>query len=457
MRRTPFLPDQPIISSQGVFSPDTPTTHVLSNGVTVWLLQREDLPLISARFLFYGGSASDPREAYGLSTLTDEVMLHGAGGRDASAFAAFAEQQAIDIGIATSASSSVLYADMHASKLDSALDLLADAALRPELGAADMQRVRALMLGDIQQYLDDPGTVASWASSRLYYGAQHPYAHPEIGTKAGLKVASTARMRASWRARFTARRAHFIIVGAIDPVTLLPALEARFGELPLGTTPSAIPKPAGVPGGGGPRLVFVDKPGASQSILEATLPGWSAHDSQQLAGKLAVTALGGTFTSRLNSLMREEKGYTYGASALTSSGAWFGTVAASAAVQKDATAAALCDMLSVMRGQGGKFSEDELQKARAAHRTGILSSMESRARTAGVLVRLSRLRHRPDALAEELRAAQDCTTAQLDAAWSTRSALAGALVLVLGDLRAIRAEVEAALPGQWTVLDSLLR
>ena len=448
MRPTHSLPSQPIIAAPGVFSPDAPTAHVLSNGVTVWLLQRPGLPLVSVRILFFGGSASDPCSAHGLATLTDEVMLHGAGQRSAAAFASFAEQQAIDIGIATSASTSTLYADMHADKLSSALDLLADVIMRPRLGQEDMQRVRALHVGDIQQHLDDPSIIASWVSSLLYYGEGHPYAHPEIGTLTGLRAANTDRMRASWRARFTAQRAHFIIVGAIDPESLLPALEARFAGLPVGEPPSIIPKPADSPGG--PRLVFVDKPGASQSIINVTLPGWSAQDPQRIAGSLAVMALGGTFTSRLNSLMREEKGYTYGASAVAHGGSWFGTVTAAAAVQADATAEGLCDLLSVLRGQGGGFSADELQKVTATHQTSILSAMESRARIAGTLARLRRSRLPPGVLAEQLRTVQACTVAQLDAAWERQSTLSGSLVVVLGDLSAIRTKVEDALPGSWS-------
>ena len=102
----------------------------LSNGITVWLVQQDDLPLLSVRLILSGGASADPRGQEGLSYLTDQVVMRGAGDRDAAAFAAFAEQQAIDIGASTGGTTSVLYVDAHADKAAVALDLLADAALR---------------------------------------------------------------------------------------------------------------------------------------------------------------------------------------------------------------------------------------------------------------------------------------------------------------------------------------
>lgn len=442
---TDALDTPPPIAEPSPFRPPAPTTHVLSNGVVVWLVQRHDLPLVSLRLLFFGGSASDPADKPGLATLTDEVMVHGAGDRDAAAYAAFAEQQAIDLGILTSASSSVLYAEAHADKLPTALDLLADAALRPQLSQADLDRVRAIQLGDLQQDLDDPRAVAPWISARLYYGPGHPYAHPDIGTPEGLAAISVDDMRASWQERFTAARAHFIVVGAVDAETLTALLEERFGTLPAGTPPPVLPPPAGVQGG--PRLVLVDNPGATQSALRVVLPGWSAHDPALPAGDLAAMVIGGIFTSRLNRLMREEKGYTYGARATANPGAEFGTIVASSSVEKDATAEALTDMLATIVATD--FTDEELAKAQSANRTGLISTMGGRARIAGTLIRLCRQQLPTTALAERLAQEQAATTAQMAAAWGSRVDLSRALVLVVADLDAVRASIEAAVPGPW--------
>jgi len=448
------LATRPTVAAPAAFEPPVPAALALSNGVAVWLLEKPELPLVSVRIIFQGGSASDPAAHPGLATLTDEVMMHGAGERDAAAYAAFAEQQAVDVGILTGASSSVLYADSHADKLDTALDLLADAALRPRLTQDDLDRVRDLQLGDIRQDLDDPRAVAPWVTARLYYGEGHPYAHPDVGTPDGLAGLTPADLSASWSGRFSAARAHIVVVGAVEADTLIAALEARFAALPAGTAAPEIPPPAGI--SDGPRLVLVDNPGATQSALRVVMPGWSAHDPDLAAGDLATTVLGGTFTSRLNRLMREEKGYTYGARASANPGRSFGTVVASSSVEKDSTAEGLTDMLSTLEAAAESgFTDEELVKAQSANRTALISAVGGRARTAGALVRLVRQGHSTDRLITELAAEQAVTAGQLRGAWAPRADLSHALILVVGDLSEIRASVEQAVPGDWEVVDKM--
>ena len=444
---------RPKVPVQGAYTPPTPSSLSLSSGAEVWLMERPDLPLVSIRLSIDGGSASDPATHPGLTWLTDSMLIHGAGDRDAVTFAAFAEQQAIDLSVSTSGTASVVYLSTHTDRLEQGLDLLADAILRPALTAVDLERVRALQLGELIQALDEPWTIAPWVAARLYFGPGHPLAHPAIGTEQGLAGLTATDLRTSWSQRYVASRAHFVVVGAVQAETLLAALESRFGDWRAGSPPPAMPPPAGITSG--PRLVFVDNPDATQTALRVVMPGWTVDSDELAAGELATVAIGGTFTSRLNRLMREEKGYTYGAQARIQSSQSHGLVVASASVQASASAEGLTDMLSVLRGARDGFSTEERGKALGAVRTELIEAMGSRDATAASLAALHAQGLPADNLALQLTQASAVDPAMMQAAWRPRADLCGALVLVVGDLATIRTSVEAAVPGDWHVVDKL--
>lgn len=447
------LASRPEVPELGTYSPPSPRVLTLSTGTDVWLVERTELPLVSIRLIIEGGSSSDPAPHPGLAWLTDSLLTHGAGDRDAVEFAAFAEQQAIDLSVSTAGTTSVVYLSTHTDRLEDALDLLADAVLRPALTAADLERVRAQQIGEITQALDEPWTIAPWVAARLYFGADHPLAHPGMGTAQGLSGVTEADLQASWSQRYVTSRAHFVVVGAVDEVALTAALEARFGDWSAGSHPPALPDPVGVTTG--PRLVFVDNPDSAQTALRVIMPGWNADSDGVAAGELATVAIGGTFTSRLNRLMREEKGYTYGARAQLQSAQSYGLVVAASSVQADSSAEGLTDMLSVLQGARDGFTEEERSKAFGSVRTELIESMGSRDATAGSLAALHSQGLAADNLAVQLREASAVDIAMMQDAWLPRSDLSGALVLVVGDLAEIRASVEEAVPGDWTVVDKM--
>jgi predicted Zn-dependent peptidase len=274
-----------------------------------------------------------------------------------------------------------------------------------------------------------------------------------MGTVQGLSGVTEADLQASWSQRYVASRAQFVVVGAVDEVALIAALEDRFGDWSAGSPPPALPDPVGVTTG--PRLVFVDNPDSAQTALRVVMPGWNADSDGVAAGELATVAIGGTFTSRLNRLMREEKGYTYGARAQLQSARSYGLVVAASSVQADSSAEGLNDMLSVLQGARDGFTEKERSKAFGSVRTELIESMGSRDATAGSLAALHSQGLAADNLAIQLREASAVDIAMMQDAWLPRSDLSGALVLVVGDLAEIRASVEEAVPGDWTVVDKM--
>lgn len=441
----------PSVGAPPDWIPPAAETATLSNGADAWFVVQDDLPLVSVRLWVPGGTLAGPEKHPGLVALTDNLLMHGAGDRDGAAFAAHAEQLAIDLDVGTWERGTVVSLDCHADRLDEGLALMADVVLRPRFARADVNRERDLQVSEIERALDDPRTVASWVSYAEWYGEGHPSAIPGVGTIKGLKGVSEKTVRANWARRASPAGARFVVAGAVDPAGLASQLDTHFGswEGEAEEETFTLPPAAGV--SEGPRFVFVDAPGSSQSVLRVILPGHPTGAEAEVATRLGAIVLGGTFTSRLNRLLREEKGYTYGARSRHASGPDDGLLIASTNVRGDVTGAALKDLLSELERVAAGVDAAERTKAIGSARTDAVEGAGTRASLAGGLLAATADGLGPDALQQDLAAVLATDEAAIDSALQGIT-LSEALVVVVGDLSVVRQEVEAAVPGDWKVV-----
>jgi predicted Zn-dependent peptidase len=165
-----------------------------------------------------------------------------------------------------------------------------------------------------------------------------------------------------------------------------------------------------------PKLVFVERLGAPQSVVITVGRGVRADDPDAALLDLVNTALGGSFTSRLNQNLREERGWTYGAGSAFSETRGVGAFITRSSVFSKVTGQAIEQILlelAKMRDQG--LTEDELSKVRARDLTDMIQTHETVQGLVGRLASLSELGMPPDADATASRARQQATRAQLDA------------------------------------------
>ena len=439
------LDTRPAIGAPPVFRAPVAAVSSLSNGVPVWVVERSDLPLISVNVIVRGGSASDPAGRPGLAALADTMLTHGAADRDASAFAAATEQQAIRLEVNTESSYTELALSTQADRLDVALDLLADAILRPRFDAEEVARVKAQRDSELAEALDDPMQVAKRAALAALYGPGHPYAHAPTGTRAGVAAATPDEVRASWTARAGANQMMVTVVGAVSAATVRDALERRLGAMGNVAAAPAIPA---APKRDARGLVLVDNPGSSQSVLYVMMPGPGPGDAALHGARMGVIALGGSFTSRLNALLREKKGYTYGVGARLAPDRYNSTVFVRTAVRQDVTAPALKDLLRELDRLPKGITADELDKARGARCATLVDALESRAGAAGSIAGLWELGLPPENWENE-RLALDAMDPKVVKKALKAIDLDGAVVVVVGDASVVGEPLMKAVKGEW--------
>ncbi len=441
------LAERPEIPAPLSFTPPTAELLKLESGAELWVIHQPGLPLVAIDLVVHGGKAADG--IAGEARLCDKMMLRGAGERDATAFAEVLDQQAIDLSTATYDTASMISLATHTGRLSTGLELMADAVVHPTLEPEEFDKLLAQTKASLDENLARPPVVASWVASRLYLGEGHPLSNPAIGTKASLEEVGVEACTASLETRFRPDRATFVVAGDLSAEDAKVALDAAFADW-TGPAEEPLDLPSAEPS---PGFYLVDDPGSTQSSLRVVMPGWHAVHPERTSAQLGVIVLGGTFTSRLNRLLREEKGYTYGARANLSYGAGYGQVVASTSVRSDVTGAGLRDLLDQLQLVTEGIDTAELDKAKGARRTTLTSRVETRSSTAGTWAWYMADGQPSSQMAEDLAAIDAATLETVNAALAQLD-LSQAVVVVVGDISQIEAQLAEHVPeATWTTVE----
>jgi zinc protease len=332
------MTQQPPLPPQRDFVVPRAVALRLSNGIPLFVLERHDRPLVSVALALDAGAEHDPTTQPGLASLTANMLDEGAGTRSALEIAAEMEQLGAELGTVADRDAGYVLLDVLHKNLDPALAVVADVTLRPHLSEAEFRRVQNDRVTLLVERRDDPGYVARVVYDRVLYGEHHPYGRRVLGTEAAVKGLHVGDLRRFYQQHYTPRHAAFVVVGDVRPREIRDRLERLFGGWTAAAPASAPPRVVlDAPRGGWPRVTLVDRPGAEQSEIVAGRPG-APRNGADHAGLLVMnTILGGSFTSRLNTNLREVHGYTYGAHSRFEFRRGPGPFWAGAAVKTDAT------------------------------------------------------------------------------------------------------------------------
>jgi zinc protease len=343
--------------------PTRPARFVLSNGLEVVAVRREVAPLVAVNIMFRSGSDADGPDMAGLGSATADMLDEGAGARGPLQMAEDLEQLGADLWLGCGRDGSQLSLQAPRKGFADALSMAADVLLRPRLDADDWARVKHDRLTSLAQRRDQAESIATVASDRVLYGPEHPYGSSSEGFERTVARIGIDDLRAFHATHYRPNNAALVVAGDFDEDALPRVLEAALGGWQAGPVPPRVPTP---PLPRMPRLVLVDRPGAPQSVVRFVSPGTDRLSPDRPALSMLNAVLGGSFTSRLNFNLREQKGYTYGAGSSFSFLRRPGAFAARAAVFTEVTAAAVTEFLVELRAVRERpFTDEERTKARA--------------------------------------------------------------------------------------------
>src|SRR5258705_524850 len=235
------------------------------NGLRLILVPRHDIPLVAFDLLRGGGARLDPPGRAGTATLVADLLTHGAGARDAYAFAdavegaggffdAEAREEAIQV------RGQFLARDSHLM-----LQLLGDAVLRPHFAPEELESLRTRRIEGLKagKASAPQSLLPSYGRALLFAG--HPYGRPVGGSEQSLAQITRAQLSAYYAAQAGADRATLVIAGDFDPARISREVTALFGAWPRAAGKLApLPDPPRVHGR---RVLLEDAPGSAQTYL----------------------------------------------------------------------------------------------------------------------------------------------------------------------------------------------
>ncbi len=281
----------------------------LANGLTVLHHRNAALPLIAAELVVRSGASANPPGHPGLAGFTVTMLDEGSTGRNAMQIADDFAQLGASFHAASGAETSRLSLLSLRTNFASALEIVADLVRNPAFPEAEVERQRANRLGELTQYEEDAGAVAEIVAARALYGSQHPFGYVEVGTEAAIRATTRADLLAFWRQHYVPNNTALVLSGDLTEDEAKALAEATFGSWQprqVNRPPLPLPEPTKA------QVVLVHKDDASQSALQVTLLGAARSTPDFAALEVMNSVLGGLFTSRINTNLREEKGYSYG-------------------------------------------------------------------------------------------------------------------------------------------------
>jgi predicted Zn-dependent peptidase len=350
---------QPQAGEPKVWAFPAPERGTLDNGLTLLRCHRPGQQVVAVEVLLDAPLEAEPGGLDGVATIMARAFSEGTDKHSAEEFAAELERCGATLDAHADHPGVRLSLEVPASRLAKALGLLADALRAPAFADSEVERLVRNRLDEIPHELANPSRRAAKELSRELFPADSRMSRPRQGTEETVENIDSAAVRGFYEKHVRPATATAVVVGDLTGIDL----DALLGDT-LGSWTGSTGRPRPVPpvtADDTGRVVIVDRPGAVQTQLLIGRIGADRHARVWPAQVLGTYCLGGTLTSRLDRVLREEKGYTYGVrsfgqvlrSAPDGSGA--SMLAISGSVDTPNTGPALDDLWKVLRtlAEGG--------------------------------------------------------------------------------------------------------
>jgi zinc protease len=315
-------------------------------GVDLYAARVLRAPMVSLELILPRGGQSEPEDAHGLASLTADLLDEGSERRSGPDLAAWIERLGGSLSATADWDASYVACTLLSEHLGHALALLAEVALSPSFPHAEVDRLRKRRLAEIMRRRSSPASLAEEQFAAVLYG-NGPYGYPLIGEEAALL---RLERHAAERFYATALRrggATLIASGDLDPARVAATARELLAEWPA--EPAEPPAQVVPLLADGVTIHVVDRPQAAQTELRIGHPGPPRNHPDRVPLSVMNSLLGGKFTSRINLNLRERHGYTYGAHSSFANRLGPGPFLVSAAVNTDATGAAVRETFAELR------------------------------------------------------------------------------------------------------------
>jgi zinc protease len=362
----PFRQTRPQALEPANFAYPTPQRFTLKNGLSVYLVERNSR-IVALTLAVRHGASSVPEGKSGLAALTARMLTESTRRKSSAALAEAVESLGTTLASSSSRDESNVSLGVLPRDLSEALALLVEVTTEPAFSERDLGRVRAEWLDGLRAERQNPQRLATLAAVRGLFGPRH--GAPTFGSIPEVEKLTATDLREFHRQAYTPDNSALVVVGPVKQAELSKQLERLYltvrGKNAVATRAAELP-----PAPQKMQVLLIDRPDAVQSAVIALQPFPKRSDPHHEAREVLGKILGGLFTSRLNTNLREKHAFTYGAFARPVASRVYGALVISTSVRSDVTAKALDQIVAELKRirdpkLGAPIAEDELGRAKA--------------------------------------------------------------------------------------------
>ncbi|MBW6536659.1 MAG: insulinase family protein [Mariniphaga sp.] len=355
-----------------------------SNGMEVWGIKHSEVPLVRYSMVINGGHLLENPEKSGVSSFLASMMMEGTANKTPEELEEEIDMLGATIYISGSTENITINVNTLARNFEKTVELVEEILLEPRWDTEQFDLVKSRILNELKRNEANPTYLASLQFSKLIYGENSILGIPSTGTIESVESITMDDLKAFYAGNISPAVTEMQVAGDIEPTRVMNALsslsagwEAKEVEFPEISTPQ-------MPEKGG--LYFLDIPGAKQSNIFVGYAALPREHEDYFPATVMNYKLGGSFNGILNLILREEKGFTYGARSGFAGYQNHGNFTANSSVRSDATLESVNIFKTEIEKYCAGISEEDLQFTKDA----LMKSYALKYETLGALLSMLR-------------------------------------------------------------------
>jgi zinc protease len=310
-------------------------TGSLSNGIKLFGIVQKELPVVQYSIIIPGGHLLDSLNKPGVANLTAVLMNDGTKNKTPEQLEDAIRLLGANISISGGAENITVRVSTLSRNFEKTLSLVEEMLFEPRWDEEQFGLEKSKIINTLKRNKANPNFVANNTLYKLIYGDNNLLSVEPAGNEESVNSITMTDLKEFYDRNFSPSQARFIIAGDIDPErvkTALAGIESKWQAKDVPIPSVALPVPPEKS-----KIYFVDVPGAKQSVIFIGCPSVLRTDPEYYPAYVTNYKLGGSFNGLFNLILREEKGFTYGARSYFNAARNYGTFVASSMVRTNST------------------------------------------------------------------------------------------------------------------------
>jgi len=352
----------------------------LDNGIKLYGIRQTELPLVQYSLIISGGHLLDELTRAGVSNLTASLMNEGTKNKTPEEFEEAIRMLGASINVFGGTENITIRVNTLARNFEKTVALVEEMLFEPRWDSLQFELAKSRVINGLKRNKANPSYLASTTLNKLIFGEVNILAVEPSGTEESVSSITRDDLKKFYETYFTPTLASVIVAGDIDQARVenaLAGLNTRWQAKEITMPELSIPEPPLKSG-----IYFVDVPGAKQSVIYIGCPSIPRTNPDYFSASVTNYKLGGSFNGLFNLILREEKGFTYGARSFFNGAANYGTFTASSMVRTNST----LESVTIFKTEMEKYRESMPQEYIDFTKSALLKSNARNFETLGSLL-----------------------------------------------------------------------